>query len=92
MWYIIVIHMFVPCLQSFTVVGHRYQSLADYHAVDVGELSVGEGQIVEVVKVSRLVFFVLFIRVGRRTLMEADRLPTAGTGFIHHNNKICQVS
>ena len=35
--------------------GHRYQSLADYHAVDVGELSVGEGQIVEVVKVSNIV-------------------------------------
>ena len=31
-------------------------------------------------------------RVGRRTLMESDRLPTAGTGFIHHDNKICQVS
>ena len=30
-------------------------------------------------------------RLGRRTLMESDRLPTAGAGFIHHNNKICQV-
>ena len=50
--------MCVPFFQSFSVVGHRYQSLADYHAVDVGELSVGEGQIVEVVKVSRhIVFF-----------------------------------
>ena len=49
--------MCVPFFQSFTVVGHRYQSLADYHAVDVGELSVGEGQIVEVVKVSKDVVF-----------------------------------
>ena len=34
----------------------------------------------------------MYSRLGRRTLMESDRLPTAGTGFIHHNNKICQVS
>ena len=31
-------------------------------------------------------------RLGHRTLMESDRLPTAGTGFVHRNNKICQVS
>lgn len=51
--------------ECFNVVGHRYQSLADYHAVDVGELSVGEGQVVEVVKVgSEGWWFVRLVSTG----------------------------